>query len=345
MVIRFMGLTVGSPEAEVEGVKRRIEKIKRDKQRDENLKEFRLVRCFLVAFVFLLVAVLILPAQILTGTYENAGLKVAETKKEILAILIAAIGPWIAAGAAYFFGRENLREAYAGMKSLQPQEKSPDAILRATLIRDLPLRTIDFIVTPDDEFSMVKERFWTDQQRWFFIFVDHDGKFFAAIHEEEIWRIRAEPDQYPLPFAAKAELATQRIRSASYDAMPNDGPVQVKNQQHLDGVSMKHILRAIAVGRRATQRAASQASGGAQMKLQTLADLVARPEGNPNEVGDDIIKSLNGAEVFRETASAFVAEQVLQESRKYLGVVIDADGKPTGYFSTGDIRRVLTGAQ
>lgn len=81
--------------------------------------EFYLIVAFLAALVGLVILILWMPADFITGSYDATTEEIIGFKKDLLAIILTAFGAWIGAGAAYFFGRENLREAVAGMKAAQ----------------------------------------------------------------------------------------------------------------------------------------------------------------------------------------------------------------------------------
>jgi glycopeptide antibiotics resistance protein len=60
-------------------------------------------------------------------------------RKDVLAIIITAFGAWVGAGAAYFFGRENLRvaaDSLLAMRGLSGKE-----LLRRTSIKQIPPTT------------------------------------------------------------------------------------------------------------------------------------------------------------------------------------------------------------
>ena len=42
-------------------------------------------------------------------------------RKDVLSIIITAFGAWVGAGAAYFFGRENLRVAMDGLLAMRDE--------------------------------------------------------------------------------------------------------------------------------------------------------------------------------------------------------------------------------
>jgi hypothetical protein len=71
--------------------------------------EFLLVVVML--FVLLLLVLLILWAPIPNVSSDAEATMALDYRKNILTVIITAFGAWVGAGAAYYFGRENLREA------------------------------------------------------------------------------------------------------------------------------------------------------------------------------------------------------------------------------------------
>lgn len=157
-------------------------------------KEFMIVRMLVYCFAALIVLILILPPHWITGTFQEMADEVIKFKKEIAALLIAAFGPWIAAGAAYFFGRENLRDAYQNMRDRTPM--SVEEILRSLLVKNLPPEAPRYIVDPSTKYAEVKAKLMDEEVIWFFTYVDKDGKYVATIHEEAVYRYAADRSKY-----------------------------------------------------------------------------------------------------------------------------------------------------
>lgn len=61
--------------------------------------------------------------------------EVLEFRRTILTVIITAFGAWVGAGAAYFFGRENLRVASESL--LDMREPSAKEIMNQLTIKDL----------------------------------------------------------------------------------------------------------------------------------------------------------------------------------------------------------------
>ena len=117
---KLWGAVWGNKEAEIEAAKC-------DCNNKKGKREFWLVLHILWTFAFLVLLVVLMPGEYLVGVGEEQREHVAEQKYEILALFFAAFGPWIAAGAAYFFGRENLREAYRGIADTLPNRRRQDS--------------------------------------------------------------------------------------------------------------------------------------------------------------------------------------------------------------------------
>lgn len=107
-------------------------------------------------------------------------------RKDILAIVLTAFGAWIGAGAAYFFGRENLRTATEGMLSMRVQ--SPMERLRLTPISQVPPRPLSWVIKASDPLKPVYDKLKSDPDLWFIPVVKDDGTLETVIHEQAVWR-------------------------------------------------------------------------------------------------------------------------------------------------------------
>lgn len=166
--------------------------------------EFWLVVVMLVALLSLILAVLVPDIQSInsllikpkegnppTITVEVADLLAynkmqLDSRKDILAIIITAFGAWVGAGAAYFFGRENLRvaaDSLLAMRDLSPKER-----LRRTSIKQIPPTPIDWTIKRTDKINDVKAALILKPERWFVPVVKDDGTLDTVINEEAVWR-------------------------------------------------------------------------------------------------------------------------------------------------------------
>lgn len=266
--------------------------------------ELWLVGGFLLALFFLVSFIMWIPADWITGTYDNTADEIIEFKDEMISILLTAFGAWIGAGAAYFFGRENLREAVSGIKTAKA---SVDSILRGTKVSDLPLRASKYRFRLTEKLEKAADYIRDNRDVWFFVLIDEEDKYVASIHEEEIWRMRTGLSDY---FTGA---------HVDWDAVKG-GPIW-------------KALKAIAT------------PAGKKLKVDEMKEENSnQPAGKPKKTDLDLIKEkLEIAEVFKLEDTIQSADARLSKKSKKVGIVVDNDRKPTGYFTTGDIRRALTG--
>ncbi len=160
--------------------------------------EFFLVVAMLVVLTVLVGLVLWAPLP--KKDYTATATVILDYRKSILSIIITAFGAWVGAGAAYFFGRENLREATQSLLAMR--EPSPKERLRRTPVREMPLKPLDWRVTADDELGPVVEKLKKEPWLWFVPIVK-DGTLENIIDEEAIWRFidREYAKEPPTPYA------------------------------------------------------------------------------------------------------------------------------------------------
>lgn len=241
--------------------------------------ELLLVIVMLGLFSTLVAVVLFWPIpDIGTPNASDSGISdILDYRKNILAVIVTVFGAWIGAGAAYHFGRENLKEATSSM--LQMREPSPKERLRKTLVREMPLKSLDWFVKTSDQVKDIADKLKGDTQRWFIPIVDDRGKLITLIHEEAIWRFLDTEI-----IANKAEIAENAHNAAM------EKPVK-EVLDYIDKEGLKRLK---------------------EICVQVSLDKTA---------GD--------------------AYEQMQSKGVYLAVVSDETGKPTHYFTTGDVRRVL----
>jgi hypothetical protein len=147
--------------------------------------EFVLIWTMLLVLLALVIVILFVPADYrgATGVTFDA---VAEYRKTILSIVITTFGAWVGAGAAYFFGKENLRTATNSMLAMR--EQSPQERLRRTPIRAIPPKPLDWVVKNSDTIAIIVEKLHTEPQRWFIPVVKNDESLDTLLHEQAVWR-------------------------------------------------------------------------------------------------------------------------------------------------------------
>lgn len=136
-----------------------------------------------VVLVFALLLTMLMIFVFATGSDTAA---IQTSRKDLLAIILGAFGAWIGAGAAYFFGRENLRAATDSMlrmRGISPQER-----LMQTTLRDLKPRPLPRTFKETDSIGTVLDWFEEDVARFFGVVVNDAGRVVAAVDEEAVYR-------------------------------------------------------------------------------------------------------------------------------------------------------------
>ena len=135
--------------------------------------------------LFVLVLCLVIPLYFETDT------DILDYYKWTLSVLLGAFGAWIGAGAAYFFGRENLRESSASteraMRIQQQSFRRPSGIER---IKDMTLTAMNsnFIFNSESKKSDVKTKLDECEGFWFVPVVDKStGVLDDIIHAQVFW--------------------------------------------------------------------------------------------------------------------------------------------------------------
>ncbi len=153
--------------------------------------EFLLVIIMLGILSLLVLFILAIPPLWLTGVGDDKLKDLAkdflEYRKTLLSIVVTAFSAWVGAGAAYYFGRENLAEASRSLLAMK--EPSPQERLRRTPIRLVPPRPLDWKVKLNDELKTVIDKLKAESEKWFIPIVKDDGTLENVIHEEAVWRL------------------------------------------------------------------------------------------------------------------------------------------------------------
>ena len=127
-------------------------------------------------------------------------------KKDFLAIVLGAFGAWIGAGAAYFFGRENLREAKGSM--LRMRGSSPQERLTQTPIGALRPKPIPRTFKVDDTLKSALDWFQEDPERFFIVVLNSQDKLQNVVHEEAIYRFLYDSQLSPSDGSSSSDLGT-----------------------------------------------------------------------------------------------------------------------------------------
>ena len=107
-------------------------------------------------------------------------------RKDLLSIVLTAFGAWIGAGAAYFFGRENLREAASSLLKMSGNTGADR--LSQIKIQAVPPHSIEWKVKTSDTLKTVVDKLKQDNSIWFVPAVGENGVLVDVIHKEGVWR-------------------------------------------------------------------------------------------------------------------------------------------------------------
>jgi len=161
----------------------------------------RLFSKHLILVLALLFALLV--TELMIFIFINNSTEDGVTQKDIFALTFGAFGTWIGAGAAYFFGRENMRTATESM--LKMQGRSPEEILASTTLHDMNPRPIPKKVKEDDPIGEILDWLEEDERRFFIVVVNAADKFQYAVHEEAFYRFINEEIQNRVKAEKKGE--------------------------------------------------------------------------------------------------------------------------------------------
>ena len=158
--------------------------IKREKPSCAKL-EFTLVIVMLSSLTFIIVLLILFPI-VIVNCFENKTKDYAEFidySKWVLTALLAAFGAWIGAGAAYFFGKENLRLSSESTENALIIQKGLEKV--QSTIRDIkptPLNpdfTFSFDTYVEDVIKKLRERV----DYWFVPIIENE-RLKDTIHEK-----------------------------------------------------------------------------------------------------------------------------------------------------------------
>lgn len=136
----------------------------------------------------------------------NYNTRMLAHQKDVLAIIITAFGAWVGAGAAYFFGRENLRVAADSLLAMR--EVSPRERLRRTSIKQIPPKPVDWTVKKTTPVDDVQAKLKNEPARWFIPIVKNDDTLETVMNEEAVWRFLLDPAGQPSAGKTVQDLLT-----------------------------------------------------------------------------------------------------------------------------------------
>lgn len=136
-----------------------------------------------------------------------------DRRKDFLALLISAFGAWVGAGAAYFFGRENLRVAANSLLQMQQQTSGVDR-LRTTLINQVPPLSLGWLAKETDKLRVAYEWLKADPMRWFIPVVNADGVLVAVLKGEALFRFLIDAPHASPPLSPPGDVLDMTIGQA-----------------------------------------------------------------------------------------------------------------------------------
>jgi hypothetical protein len=155
-----------------------------EKKENRISPEFWLIVAMLFAFISLTLLIIYLTPITVTETSDNT-VNILEFRSNLISGIITAFGAWIGAGAAYFFGRENVREAYKGIKELQ--KPSLQERLREIKVKEIPPIAFAWRPTKIDFFQSLLDKLNEKPDFWFIPIFDQE-KLTNVLDEDAILR-------------------------------------------------------------------------------------------------------------------------------------------------------------
>ena len=296
-------------------------KVARAAKEKKSSKEFWLVLAMLLTLTLLVIAVLLIPPSLIAVDLSAEGAtdldvleRVIEYRRTVLAVIVTAFGAWVGAGAAYFFGRENLREATNAI--LQSRGKTAMEKLRETSVREIPPLPLDWRPRIDWKLKQIDEVLCKKPDFWFIPVFDDDDGLVTVLDEEAFWRYLARKG---------------KRRTESDGSTPS---VKKKPDESTDGkaASGEHMS-----GPEATDKETE--SEEQDMLKKELSDLVTFVEEDPNLAKaflDPFVKCT------MEQSAADAYRRMQTEGRDVrLAIVLNDEGKATHFFTTTQVRRML----
>jgi hypothetical protein len=146
----------------------------------------------MLASLLILVGLLLWRSWPQTLKQEVTGQEMLDFYKSALSILVGAFGAWIGAGAAYFFGRENLAESSRSTETaLKIQQETFRAASKPSRVSDLALTAMnrDFMFTPASTKDEVVKGLQQHLDYWWVPILKEKGKgaLVDILHARVIW--------------------------------------------------------------------------------------------------------------------------------------------------------------
>jgi hypothetical protein len=154
------------------------------KDKDKYTQEFYLVVVLVVSLMLLFGWVTIAPIT----TSDDVDLTAAEEieyRKHSMSLILTAFGAWIAAGAAYFFGRESQKEQREGM--LESQRTTPRGRLHAEKLSQFHLWELSWRVYEDSPVREILETLKEKPRYWFVPVLTKKGGLVTVLYHKAFY--------------------------------------------------------------------------------------------------------------------------------------------------------------
>jgi CBS domain containing-hemolysin-like protein len=155
------------------------------------ISEYKLVLWMLSSLTLLLLLLIVIP--LIAPLIGKELTEIIEYCKWIVPALLGAFGAWIGAGAAYFFGKENMMlNNESTQKALETQQKMSKM---SALIKDINLTPFNphFLFNLNSLLNDVLSKLDENVDYWFVPILDtRKEKIIDIIHTEALWRYKVE---------------------------------------------------------------------------------------------------------------------------------------------------------
>jgi hypothetical protein len=300
--------------------------------------EFWLVVIMLLVLSALVLAVLFSPPIVLDVESQDGQATVAvedrelvndvfEYRRTILAVIITAFGAWVGAGAAYFFGRENLREATRNM--LQMREPSAKDRLRKTPVREIPPLPLDWRPTEKAKLKEVHARLTERPDYWFIPVFDDKGGLVTVLEEEAFWR-------YLYDICGRSEIRKDADSSESKASSGPRSETSISSDRTSAPTTMLESSEPEPTDELLKKTLGEAIDTVLKRSLEDLVKHVKQDRSLRSEFYDIFVPCTmdqSAADVYRKMQ---LAHRDLR-----LAIVFDESGKPTHFFTTTEVRRLL----
>lgn len=189
-----------------------------------NSREFTLVIIMLGVLTVLVTLILFVSINPPSGTADDAKIyfqSILDYRKSLLGLILAAFGAWVGAGAAYFFGRENLRESANSLLQLH-QQMTGNAKLNLIKVRDIPPKPLDSNFSENVILSDLKDKLNANPNLWF-ISSNISGKWYILSKESIFQYIQKKLDELSIAAPAKvySDINSDLMKKTLREVVPD----------------------------------------------------------------------------------------------------------------------------